>query len=73
MIAGASRHHPEVGAAKAAPHNSAAMKLQISLEILLGMLLSLLIAASVLHSFLTAHELLAGTQSALSAIAGSLE
>jgi hypothetical protein len=41
------------------------MRLQITLEILLSMALSLLIVASVLHSFRGAEPMIAATQNAL--------
>jgi hypothetical protein len=49
------------------------MKSQISLEILISMTLSLLIALFLLHAFNTAYLLIARTESVLSRIAASAD
>jgi hypothetical protein len=46
-------------------HTGVRMRLQITIEILMSMTLSLLIAASVLHTFNSAGPLMHSTQSAL--------
>ena len=51
---------------------SASMRAQISLEILVGMLLTLLVLLSLLHTFASARTMLADTYRELSQIAGQI-
>jgi uncharacterized protein (UPF0333 family) len=52
---------------------SVSMKSQVSLEILISMALSLLLALFLLHAFNAAHLLISGTESVINRIAASAE
>jgi hypothetical protein len=74
-IAGKTGITQKVGAAKAAlfwQKQGVYMKLQLTLEMLSGMLLTLLVVFFLLQSFVNAHALLAKTEYMLSRIAGTL-